>query len=65
MEEKKQLNGNNDFKADYIPPRIEVLLIEMEQGIAAQSANVLPPNNGGVVQEEWQDDQDTDRTLGF
>ena len=28
-----------------------MFLIEMEQGIAAGSAKVLPPNSGGQVQE--------------
>ena len=32
-------------------------------GIAAGSARVVPPNNGGVVQEEWMQGDDDNRTI--
>lgn len=54
----------NDLKKqEYITPRVSLLLMEMEQGIAAGSARVLPPNSGGQVQEEWTTDPDDNRTI--
>ncbi|WP_165689669.1 hypothetical protein [Elizabethkingia occulta] len=54
----------NDLKKqEYFTPKIAVSLIEMEQGIAAGSARVLPPNSGGQVQEEWTSDPDDNRTI--
>jgi hypothetical protein len=42
MKEKTQ-------KSEYVSPDMKVFFVEMEQGIAAGSARVVPPNNGGVV----------------
>ncbi|PUB26354.1 hypothetical protein C8J95_11137 [Elizabethkingia sp. YR214] len=54
----------NDLKKqEYITPRVSLLLMEMEQGIAAGSARVLPSNSGGQVQEEWTTDPDDNRTI--
>ncbi|MCL1654390.1 Uncharacterised protein [Elizabethkingia miricola] len=54
----------NDFeKQEYVTPKVGSFLIEMEQGIAAGSARVLPPNSGGQVQEEWTQDPDDNRTI--
>jgi len=54
----------NDLKKqEYITPRVSLLLMEMEQGIAAGSARVLPQNSGGQVQEEWTTDPDDNRTI--
>lgn len=43
----------------YVTPKIELLELELEQGIAASSANVFPggetdPHNPDV--EDWKDD---------
>ncbi|AKH95239.1 hypothetical protein [Elizabethkingia anophelis] len=54
----------NDLKKqEYVTPRVGSFLIEMEHGIAAGSARVLPPNSGGQVQEEWIQDPDDNRTI--
>ncbi|WP_185114050.1 hypothetical protein, partial [Elizabethkingia anophelis] len=53
----------NDQKQEYFAPVVEVLLLEMEQGVAAGSAKVLPPNSGGAVQEEWIQGDDDNRTI--
>ena len=37
----------------------------MENGIAAGSAKVIPPDNGGKVQEEWQSGTDDNRTIDW
>ncbi|HFK5566101.1 TPA: hypothetical protein ACG0AB_001584 [Elizabethkingia anophelis] len=50
-------------KSEYVSPDIRVFVVEMEQGIAAGSARVVPPNNGGVVQEEWIQGDDDNRTI--
>ncbi|MCT3649000.1 hypothetical protein HZQ44_13515 [Elizabethkingia anophelis] len=41
-------------KMDYLPPRIEVEFLEIEQGIAAGSAYTVPPNMNGQVKDEWE-----------
>ena len=54
----------NDLKKqEYVTPRVGSILIEMEDGIAAGSDRVLPPNSGGQVQEEWTQDPDDNRTI--
>ncbi|WP_249059120.1 hypothetical protein [Elizabethkingia bruuniana] len=53
----------NNQKQEYSAPVVEVLFLEMEQGVAAGSAKVLPPNSGGAVQEEWIQGDDDNRTI--
>ncbi|MCL1669810.1 hypothetical protein M2T82_17260 [Elizabethkingia ursingii] len=52
-----------NLKQEYSAPALDVLWLEMEQGIAAGSAKVIPPNSGGQVQEEWTQGPDDDRTI--
>ncbi|AIL45523.1 hypothetical protein HZP84_02435 [Elizabethkingia anophelis] len=52
-----------NLKQEYSAPALDVLWLEMEQGIAAGSAKVVPPNSGGQVQEEWTQDPDDNRTI--
>lgn len=52
---------SNFQKEEYVSPEIEISLVEVEQGIAAGSAIVLPPDSGGVIQENWNDDSNDDR----
>ncbi|MCL1655443.1 MULTISPECIES: hypothetical protein [Elizabethkingia] len=54
---------NNLKKEEYIPPKIDMFLIEMENGIATGSAKVLPSNSDNQVQEEWATDPDDNRTI--
>ncbi|AQX10026.1 hypothetical protein BAS09_00625 [Elizabethkingia ursingii] len=42
------------LKREYLPPRIEVEFLEIEQGIAAGSAYTVPPNINGQVKDEWE-----------
>lgn len=46
------------YKANYIPPLLHVIEIEMECGIAAASATILPVNVSNQVQEDWTDGTD-------
>ncbi|MDX8571850.1 hypothetical protein OZ666_09160 [Elizabethkingia sp. HX QKY] len=49
-------------KKDYYPPIIDVIIIEMECGIAANSAAVSPVTvggNTGQVQTDWNGSDDT------
>lgn len=52
-------NENLDFKKTntrpYVSPRIELVVIELEQCLAAQSANVNPGINDSPVDHEWED----------
>ncbi|KUY20259.1 hypothetical protein BAZ12_09820 [Elizabethkingia miricola] len=57
----KVLMMSNFEKEEYVSPEFETSLVEVEQGIAASSAIVLPPNSGGVIQENWDDDSNDDR----
>ncbi|AQX06410.1 hypothetical protein KRE40_09980 [Elizabethkingia meningoseptica] len=60
---KLVLMMNNFQKEEYRSPRLETSLVEMEQGVAAGSARVLPPNSVGDVKEEWVVGDDDNRTI--
>lgn len=47
-------------KKEYLPPKIEVSFVEMENGIAANSATVIPPNTNNEVSETWEAGDDID-----
>ena len=49
----------------YTSPTLSFSFIEMENGIAAGSAKVIPSDNGGKVQEEWQSGTDDNRTIDW
>ncbi|MCT3788640.1 hypothetical protein HZQ67_14820 [Elizabethkingia anophelis] len=55
-------------KKDYIPPKIEVEIVEIEGGIAANSAAVSPQTvNGNTdeVQTDWEGNDDTSISRPF
>lgn len=47
----------NMEKKEYIPPTIEVVLLEMEQGIAAGSAQAVPQTS--TTSETWDNEDQT------
>lgn len=47
------------IKKSYTSPKLETVMIELEEGLAAGSATVTTPNNSNQVTQEWQQD-DTD-----
>ncbi|AMR40349.1 hypothetical protein A4C56_02755 [Elizabethkingia anophelis] len=50
MEEKnKQMVGLKE----YLSPQIDVLIVEMENGIAAGSATTVPTDTNQQIQEDW------------
>ncbi|WP_244892989.1 MULTISPECIES: hypothetical protein [Elizabethkingia] len=53
------------MKKEYLPPSIEVDVIELEQGIAAGSAVVVPTTVNGDVSQEWDTDTDTTGTYNW
>ncbi|MDV3778012.1 hypothetical protein CMU25_17380 [Elizabethkingia anophelis] len=59
IKNKMEKKEEQSEKKDYIPPRIEVYMVEMEQGIAAGSAAGKPDideetNEGGeTVDPDW------------
>ncbi|WP_407481018.1 hypothetical protein [Elizabethkingia meningoseptica] len=55
--------NNETLKQGYSSPVLHVLLIEMEEGIAAGSARVSPTNTTGEVKEEWIIGDDDNRTI--
>ncbi|CAM3286870.1 hypothetical protein [Elizabethkingia anophelis] len=55
-------------KKDYIPPKLEVEIVEMECGISANSAAVSPQTVGGntdQVQTDWNGNDDTTTDTPF
>ncbi|WP_407481977.1 hypothetical protein [Elizabethkingia meningoseptica] len=52
----------------YVSPVIDVILIEMEYGIAAASASVTPVTVNGATDQvatDWEGSDDTTITTGF
>lgn len=50
-------------KQKYIPPSIDILELELEEGIAA--ASTLPnPNEGAGVTEQWEEGEDIFKDFG-
>ncbi|WP_337085727.1 hypothetical protein [Elizabethkingia anophelis] len=48
-------------KKNYIPPLLNIVTIEMEEGIAAGSGTTLPSSSNGQIREEWETAPDEDR----
>ncbi|HAY3541094.1 hypothetical protein [Elizabethkingia anophelis] len=42
-------------KKVYSPPTIDIILVEMEQGIAAQSSSIISTDVDNEIYEEWKD----------
>ena len=53
--------NNASLKLEYTPPTLDMTLIEMEYGIAADSIQVNPDNN--QVQESWMVEDDINRDV--
>ncbi|MCT4216558.1 hypothetical protein J2O08_13510 [Elizabethkingia anophelis] len=58
MNEPKTNQEKKDSKKEYVPPVIDVNLIEMEYGIAAGSASTNPSNDQGEIKSEWDQGND-------
>ncbi|MDR2230143.1 MAG: hypothetical protein LBE39_11810 [Flavobacteriaceae bacterium] len=54
---KRQYEKANDIKRVYIPPKFEVLLIEMENGLATGSTQVVPAPQ--QTTETWAEKEQT------
>lgn len=50
------------MKKKYIKPRILIILVEAENSISAMSAVISPNSSGGVVETEWDAE---DQNLSF
>lgn len=54
MKENLLTKSSNNLRKEYVPPLIQVYIIQMEENIATGSANINPGNgNPGTVKEEW------------
>ncbi|UZJ65584.1 hypothetical protein OKW96_05185 [Sphingobacterium sp. KU25419] len=64
---KEFMNKNNDSsKKLYQAPNMKVIVVEMEQGIAASSANVAPGDgNSGTVKHEWEVGSDASKEFSW
>ncbi len=56
---------NTNMKKTYVSPKMDIFNIELEQGIAAGSANVTPGDNTQTVQHEWDVAPDDTRSLDW
>ncbi|AJW65252.1 hypothetical protein VO54_03827 [Elizabethkingia miricola] len=59
---QKEFHLETREKKNYLPPTLDVMIVEMECGIAANSAAVSPPTVGGntdQVQTDWNGNDDT------
>lgn len=59
------LKNVKNLNKEYVAPQLEVLFVEMEEGIAAGSTPVNPTNSAGQVREEWDVDPDDNRTFNW
>ncbi|HIB8181753.1 TPA: hypothetical protein ACWX1I_003164 [Elizabethkingia anophelis] len=64
-ENNKQKKEINSCKQEYIPPVLDVIWIEMEQGIAAGSAKTSPTDIKNEIKEDWEDGSNVDRTMDW
>ncbi|WP_407483915.1 hypothetical protein [Elizabethkingia meningoseptica] len=53
-------SGNEKKLKEYIPPEVDVTMVEMEQGIANGSARVIV---GGMVTHEWEDGEKIEKEV--
>lgn len=44
---------NKNLKKKYLAPKIELIIVNMEHGLAAGSAAILPTNETGEIKDEW------------
>lgn len=51
---RKFSTKNKENKRSYESPKLEVTILQMEQGIAVGSAAVVSSNISGEVLEEWE-----------
>jgi len=49
----------------YTPPKIQLFVVELESGICAGSATVLPQNSNYNVKEEWEEIEEPVRTIDW
>lgn len=49
---------NKNLKKTYHSPKVEIIVVELEQGIAAGSATA-----DNTVQQEWENGEDDNRVL--
>lgn len=45
------------FKKNYKSPKIETIMIELEEGVAAGSATVFSKDANNEIMQEWQKDE--------
>ncbi|PUB34426.1 hypothetical protein C8J95_10290 [Elizabethkingia sp. YR214] len=62
---KEKESDKTDCRENYASPTLSFSFIEMENGIAAGSAKVIPPDASGKVQEEWENGTDDNRTIDW
>ncbi|MCT3761631.1 hypothetical protein HZP98_00570 [Elizabethkingia anophelis] len=55
MEQEEEKMKTVTFKREYIPPKLETIYIEMEEGIANGSKVQINPGGGGIKSEDWID----------
>lgn len=51
--------NKKEEKKSYVPPTIEIVMIEMEQGIGTGSATTSPNDGTNDIIDEWEDGSNT------
>ncbi|HFK5586392.1 TPA: hypothetical protein ACGZ92_002605 [Elizabethkingia anophelis] len=57
-DQHQEINELIEFKKDYLPPQLEITIVEMENGIAAGSAMAVPLDINNKAYEQWSSDTD-------
>lgn len=60
--EKKTLKKKPE-KREYIPPRMEIVIVELEQGIANGSTYIS--TKSGDVKTQWEDEEEQSVDVNF
>jgi hypothetical protein len=45
-------------KKNYVPPRIEIIVVQLENSLSASSATISPGTNNGEIKEQWGSESD-------
>lgn len=59
------MNFNKSYKKHYQPPKLDNILVEIEEGIAAASAIVVVKEETGTILEEWDTGTDREKDVNW
>lgn len=59
------MKTNNQKKLPYIAPKVDVIIVALEEGFASGSAQTNPGNNNDQVKDQWDTGSDDNRTMSL